>query len=144
MPTSSNIADGPSRGNFSLIEKLGGRRVHLPVGAWHTKSRSSSMRSRVLLTDTAPSCCCERSTGTSSMSKTSAKGLFFLSLSATCQPSLEDGPPQPGLNPGSNNSGGVENNNNPRTQVQNPGLTQEGTRVRTQVQPRFDPGFNQV
>ena len=33
---------------------------------------------------------------------------------------------------------GVENNNNnPRTQVQNPGLTQEGTRVRTQVQPRF-------
>ena len=33
VPTSSNIADGPSRGDFSLIEKLGGRRVQLPVGA---------------------------------------------------------------------------------------------------------------
>ena len=33
VPTSSNIADGPSRGDFSLIEKLGGRRVRLPVGA---------------------------------------------------------------------------------------------------------------
>ena len=33
VPTSSNIADGPSRGDFSLIEKMGGRRVQLPVGA---------------------------------------------------------------------------------------------------------------
>ena len=39
--------------------------------------------------------------------------------------------------------GGVENNNNPGTQVQNPGLTQEGTRVRTQVQPRFEPSSTQ-
>ena len=33
VPTASNIADGPSRGDFSLIEKMGGRRVQLPVGA---------------------------------------------------------------------------------------------------------------
>ena len=39
--------------------------------------------------------------------------------------------------------GGIENNNNPGTQVQNPGLTQEGTRVRTQVQPRFEPSSTQ-
>ena len=39
--------------------------------------------------------------------------------------------------------GGVENNNNPETQVQNPGLTQEGTRVRIQVQPRFEPSSTQ-
>ena len=31
--TFSNIADGPSRGDFSFIEKLGGRRAQLPVGA---------------------------------------------------------------------------------------------------------------
>ena len=38
--------------------------------------------------------------------------------------------------------GGVENNNNPGTQVQNPALTQRGTRVRTQVSPRFEPRLN--
>ena len=66
----------------------------------------------------------------------------------------EDGPPQPGLNPGSNNSGsspegeGGNNNNNPKTQVQNPDSV--GTRVRTQVTQvrtqvpgltRFEPRF---
>ena len=39
--------------------------------------------------------------------------------------------------------GGVENKNNPGTQIQNPALTQEGTRVRTQVQPRFEPSSTQ-
>ena len=27
------MKDGPSRGDFSLIEKMGGTRVQLPVGA---------------------------------------------------------------------------------------------------------------
>ena len=30
VPTASNIADGPSRGDFSQILRLGGRRVPLP------------------------------------------------------------------------------------------------------------------
>ena len=33
VPTSSNIADGPSRGVFDTILRLGGRRVPLPCGA---------------------------------------------------------------------------------------------------------------
>ena len=33
VPTASNIADGPSRGDFSLIFKIGGRRVDLPPNA---------------------------------------------------------------------------------------------------------------
>ena len=33
VPTSSNIADGPSRGVFDTILRLGGRRIPLPCGA---------------------------------------------------------------------------------------------------------------
>ena len=33
VPTFSNIADGPSRGDFSVIFKMGGRRVALPPNA---------------------------------------------------------------------------------------------------------------
>ena len=191
--------------------------------------------------DTVPSCCCERSTRTPRTSKTSAKGLFFLSLSATCQQFTKheghhclhmaavrvrrehgeiikevgydkqqllafeelqglatskegmhssQGAKGHAMQLGKTNvvrkwihhayhgilfvvcshgellrgwsaptwveprfkqfgvavgggGGGVENNNNPGTQVQNPGLTQEGTRVRTQVQPRFEPSSTQ-
>ena len=33
VPTSSNIADGPSRGDFSMVLKMGGRRVDFPPNA---------------------------------------------------------------------------------------------------------------
>ena len=66
----------------------------------------------------------------------------------------EDGPPQPGLNPGSNNSGSLSGEGGDREQQQprnpgseprfnsgrNPGSNPGSTQVRTQ----FDPGFNQV
>ena len=30
VPTHSNMGDGPSRGNFSAVERLGGRRLRVP------------------------------------------------------------------------------------------------------------------
>ena len=35
-PTACNIADGPSREDFSAVFKMGGRKVELPLGAVQT------------------------------------------------------------------------------------------------------------